>query len=379
MWRPRIQIAVLIIAWFAIGWLARGWLQPPLNSEMQLVAQAGNAISTQAYGPLPAARDMTYAAIRGMLDSLNDKYAVFFDPLAAAHDALGLQGDDAVIGLRGEMQANQFVVVAVQPSEPAAQAGLQNGDIITEIDGWTVKDDSSSSEVLSMVRGPIGSVAHLTLRRGNQTSVVDVPRRPAQNIITRTLTSGIGYIQLEHFTNQSPQQMDVALRQLLATQPPALIWDLRYNGGGLMNSTQQVLDLFLDEGMAFYAKTNSGQLIPYPTKSGDIAEKIPLVVLIGPQTYSAPETTAAAIADRGRGKLIGAATHGKGSIVTTIKLLDGSALRLTVARWLSPVHQHSFEGEGVPPDIAVPATDQGATEDAVLQRAVDWLVATQPQ
>ena len=379
MSRTRIQIAVLIIAWFAIGWLARGWLQPPLNSEMQLVAQAGDAIRAQAYGPLPAARDMTYAAIRGLLGSLNDKYAVFFDPPAAAHDALGLQGEDAVVGLSGEMQANRFVVVAVPPDAPAAQAGLQIGDIITEVDGWTVKDDAAYFEVTSMIRGPIGSVAHLTVRRGDQTLVIDVPRRPAQDVMTRTLASGIGYVRLDRFTDQSPQQMDAALRQLLATRPPALIWDLRYNGGGLMNSTQQVLDLFLAEGVAFYARTNSGQLIPYPTKSGDIAEKIPLVVLIGPQTYSASETAAAAIADRGRGKLIGATTHGKGSIVSTIKLPDGSALRLTVARWLSPVQQRSFEGVGVAPDIAVTVTDQGATEGAVLQRAVDWLVAIQPQ
>jgi len=379
MWRTRLQIVVLIVAWFVIGWLARGWLLPPLNSEMQLVAQAGDAISTQAYGPLPAPREMTYAAIRGLLGSLDDKYAVFFDPQTAAHDALGLQGEDAVIGLRGEMQNGHFVVIAALPGEPAAQAGVQAGDVITQIDNWPVKDSASYFEVISMVRGPIGSVAHLTVQRGAQTLTFDVQRQPAQDVITRTLTSGIGYVRLDRFTDQSPHQMDAAVRQLLATRPPALIWDLRYNGGGLMSATQQILDLFLAEGNAFYAKTNTGQLIPYPTKSGDIAETIPLVVLIGPQTYSAPETVAAAIADRGRGKLIGATTHGKGSIVTTIPLLDGSAIRLTVARWLSPVKQRAYEGEGVPPDIPVTANDQGAAEDAVLQCAIDWLAATQPQ
>ncbi len=378
MWRTRLQIAMLIVAWFAIGWLARGWLLPPLNSEMQLVAQVGDAISTQAYGPLPAPRQMTYAAIRGLVNSLNDKYAVFFDPPTAARDAMGLQGEDAVIGLRGEMQAGRFVVVAVIPGEPAAQAGLQANDVITQIDDWPVTDSASYYETISMIRGPIGSVAHLTVQRGDRTFTVDVPRRPAQDVVTRTLASGIGYVRLDRFTDQSPQQMDAALRQLLAASPPALIWDLRYNGGGYMNATQQILDMFLAEGTAFYAKTSTGQLIPYPTKSGDLAETIPLAVLIGPQTYSAPETVAAAIADRGRGKLIGATTHGKGSIVTTVPLLDGSALRLTVARWLSPVHQRAYEGEGVPPDITVSANDQGATEDAVLQRAVDWLV-TQPQ
>lgn len=378
MWRNRLQIALLIVAWFAIGWLARGWLLPPLNSEMQLVAQAGGAISAQAYGPLPAPREMTYAAIRGLLGSLDDKYAVFFDPPTAAHDALGLQGEDAVIGLRGEMQAGRFVVIAALPGEPAAQAGLQAGDVITQIDDWPVKEQATYFEVISMVRGPIGSVAHLRVQRGDRTFTVDVPRQPAQDVFTRTLASGIGYVRLDRFTAQAPQQMEAAVRQLLATRPPALIWDLRYNGGGLMDATQQILEMFLPEGNAFYAKTNTGQLISYPTKSGDLAETIPLVVLIGPQTYSAPETAAAAIADRGRGQLIGATTHGKGSIVTTIPLLDGSAIRLTVARWLSPVTQRAYEGEGVPPDIAVTNDDQGATEDTVLQRAIDWLVS-QPQ
>jgi len=370
MWRKRLSLVFLIVAWFAIGWLARGLIAPPLNSELQLVAQAGDVLSAKAYGPLPAVRAMTYAAIRGLLDSLNDKYAVFFDPQAAEHDALGLQGQDAVIGLRGELRSGQFVVIDIFPDQPAAQAGLHVGDSILEVDGWPITDTAFQSEVVSMIRGPIGSVAHLTIRRDNRTLKFDVPRQPAHDVTTHLIDGHIGYIRLDRFTDQSPRQMEDGLKALLASNPTGLIWDLRYNGGGLMDATQKTLDLFLPDGLAFYAKTSDGKLISYPTVTGNLAEQIPLVVLIGPDTYSAPETAAAAIADRGRGQLIGQTTHGKGSIVDTVKLIDGSALRFTVARWLSPVHQTDFEGRGVTPDVVVDENSQGATEDGVLQRAV---------
>ncbi len=376
-WRKRIQWFLLIVAWFAIGWFARGLVLPPIDQELALVSQAGQIITHEYYGDVPAPRQMTYAAIAGMLAGIGDKYAAFFEPAAAARDGIEARGSDATTGLRGEMRDGAFEVIEVLPNEPAARAGLQVGDVIAEIDGWKVPQAAAYSEVIAMLRGSIGTTAQLVVRRGDQNLMFAVPREPAQDVITQTLGSDIAYLRLDRFTDQTPQQVEQALKQLLANKPRGLIWDLRYNGGGLMNATQQVLDLFLDEGVAFYARTKDGNLIPYKTSSGGIAEKIPLVVLIGPHTYSAPETAAASIADRGRGKLIGEQTHGKGSILTTIGLADGSAIRMTVARWLSPVHQTSYEGNGVLPDIVV-KDDPGGSTDAVLESAVDYLRHIQP-
>ena len=374
MWRKRFQVLLLMAGWFAIGWLARGLIAPPVNSELALIAQAGDIISTQAYGRLPTPRQMTHAAIRGMLDSLDDKYAVFFDPTAATRDQLELSGQDAVIGLRGEVRDGGFAVDDVLPGKPAEAAGLKAGDVIAEVDDWTIKSDSPYSEVTAMIRGPIGTAAHLVVQRGDQRLNLDVPRTPAQDVMTRTLDGHLAYLRLDRFTESSPRQVEVALQQLLSTQPRALIWDLRYNGGGLMDSTQRILDLFLDDGLAFYARTRDGQLIPYRTSTGDLAEKIPMVVLIGPHTFSAPETAAASLADRSRAQLVGQKTYGKGSIVTTLKLADGSAMRLTVARWLSPISQTSYEGQGVSPNILVDENQsQSAAQDPVLRRAVEYL------
>ncbi len=370
-WRKITPVAFLIVGWFLIGWFARGLVaQDDLDSA--LLKQARRVIAQGLYGDGPTPRQVTYAGIRAMLRSTADKYTDFLEPAAAAHDSLAMAGDSGAIGLRGQVQENGFVLTQIAQGGPAEQAGLHIGDAILEVDGWKVQRDSTYSEVIIMIRGPVGSKAHLVVRRGENTLQFDVPRIPAPAVTSRMIGPDVADLRSDDFTDKTPQEVEAALKGLLASAPKGLVWDLRYNGGGRMNSTQQVLDLFLDEGMAFYARTKEGKLIPYPTRSGGIAEKVPLVVLIGPGTYSAPETAAASIADRGRGKLIGETTYGKGAIKDTIRLMDGSEILITVAQWLSPVHQELYEGKGVPPDRVV-KQDPASTEDTQLQYAVDYV------
>jgi len=376
-WPNRILWLFLIVGAFAIGWLARGLAQPAPDPALTLIGRAGQIISEEYYGEVPAPRQLAYAAIRGMLSELGDKYATFFEPTAAAREGLGANGHDAVIGMRGEVRDGKFVVIDVTPDGPAAQGGLHIGDVIQTIDGWTIPPSSTSAEIHAMIRGSVGSTAHLTVQRSQNVLSLDMQRMPFQEVTTQHFGE-VAYLRFDRFTIQTPQQVKQALSQVLTQTTKGLILDLRYNGGGLMNSAQQILDLFLDQGIAFYASTKNGDLLPYPTKTdGDISEAIPLVVLIGPNTYSAPETVAAAIADRGRGKLIGERTHGKGSINTTANLGDGSAIRFTVAHWLTPVQQRMFEGIGVPPDIVV-QDNSDTTQDTVLQYAIDYLQHMHP-
>lgn len=381
-WRKSLSYLALIVGWFLIGYFVRGLNLLPadaLEAEVALIRQAGQAISVQAYNEPASARQMTYGAIQGLLSSLDDPYVEFLDPQTAARFEMEFQGTDAVIGLVGEMREGQYVVTGLVPGGPAQQAGLKEGDILVEIDGWTVTRRTAQSAVVAMIRGPVDSTAHLVVQRNGQTLTFEVPRTPAVDITTRMLDSNIAYLRLDRFTTQTGQQMEEALGPLLVGNPRAIVWDLRYNGGGSMDATRQTLDLFLDEGMAFYARLRDGTLISYPTASGGIAEGIPLVVLIGPHSYSAPETAAASIRDRERGILVGDTTHGKGSIITTVDLSDGSAIRFTVARWLSPIAQETYEGRGVPADIVV--TDDPAlagAEDSVLQAAIDYINQEKP-
>jgi len=374
-WRKTASYLILIIGWFLIGFFVRGLNILPIvsfDTELALIREAGLAITAQSYSQPVSTRLMTYNAIKGLLSSTDDKYAEFLDPQTAERFILESGGQDAILGLNGEMREGQFVITDVLSDLPAQQAGILEGDILLEIDHWKVTRNSTTLAVITMIRGPISSTAHLVVLRNNQILTFDLPRIPAVDINTTMLESNIAYLRLDRFTTQTGSQMEEAVKSLMTLKPKAIIWDLRFNGGGSMDATRQSLDLFLDDGMAFYARLRDGTLLPYPTVNGGIAENIPLVILIGPHTYSAPETAAAAIRDRKRGILIGEATHGKGSIITTVNLSDGSAIRFTVARWLTPVSQQSYEGEGVPADIIVPS-DLASDKDAVLQAALIYI------
>ena len=374
-WRKTVSYLILVIGWFFIGFFVRGLNILPINSidtELALIGEAGQAIAAQSYNTPASSRQMTYGAIKGLLSNIDDKYAVFLDPQTAERFNLESGGQDAILGLNGEMRNGQFVITDVPPDLPAQQAGVLEGDILLEIDQWKVKGNSSSLAVIAMIRGPINSIAHLVVQRNHQILTFDVPRIPAVDITTKMLESNIAYLRLDRFTTQTGSQMEKEVASIMAGKPKAIIWDLRFNGGGSMDATRQTLDIFLDEGMAFYARLRDGTLIPYPTVSGGSAENIPLVILIGPHTYSAPETAAAAIRDRKRGILVGDTTHGKGSIITTVNLSDGSAILFTVARWLTPVTQQNYEGEGVSADIMVPG-DLTSDSDPVLEAALVYI------
>ncbi|MDX1377364.1 MAG: S41 family peptidase [Anaerolineales bacterium] len=373
--RKTASYLVLIVGWFLIGFFVRGLNIVPVNwmdAEMALVREAEQVIAVQSYNSPASIRQLTYGAIRGLLASIDDDYAEFLDPQTAERVSLESEGRDAVIGLSGEMRDGQFVVTDVFSDLPAQQAGVLEGDILLEIDDWKIARNSTRLAVIAMIRGPINSTAHLVVQRNDQILNIDVPRIPAVDINTKVLESNIAYLRLDRFTTQTGSQMEEAVKSLMSGNPKAIIWDLRFNGGGSMDATRQTLDLFLDDGMAFYAQVRDGTLIPYPTVSGGIAEDIPLVVLIGPNTYSAPETAVAAIKDRGRGILIGESTYGKDSIITSISLSDGSSIRFTVAKWLTPVTQQAYEGEGVPADIIVPG-DPTPDEDLALQAAIRYI------
>lgn len=364
----------LMLLWFAIGWLACNWLTSAHDPASAVFSQALDNIENKAYKNPPSRQELTYTAINAMLASIQDSYATFRDPVLSSREMQVLAGSgEAAIGIQGEMKNGQFFITAVTPDMPAAKNGLQVGDVITKVDGWQVKPTATTTEVLSMVRSNQYPTAQIEIMRSDQPIKLNIPRQSVQAVIANTIDQ-IAYLRFDIVDAKAPQALKTGLEQLLKTNPKGLILDLRYNGGGLMDATQKILDLFEKDGMAFYAKTRDGKLVPFATQSGDIAEEIPLVVLIGHQTYSASETMAASLKERGRGVLIGETTHGKGSIVENVALKDGSSFQITVARWLSPVAQKDYEGLGVAPDDA-PSIDPSTGEDALLDYAVSYLLA----
>ena len=165
--------------------------------------------------------------------------------------------------------------------------------------------------------------------------------------------------------------MKKALEALMAQNPAGLIWDLRNNEGGDMQAAQEILSLFIQKGLLFSAELTQNRTVQFLAKGKAIADSIPLIVLMDKTTYSAAETSAAAIAETGRGKTIGSNSYGKGVIQATISLPNSSLLQMTIAKWLSPKGEW-YHGRGVTPQIE--ATDNPDTEtDELLQAAVKVL------
>jgi carboxyl-terminal processing protease len=188
------------------------------------------------------------------------------------------------------------------------------------------------------------------------------------------LTEGIAYLAQYTFTTNASQKVKEALQELLAESPQGLIWDLSSNGGGSMETAQEVLSYFIQDGLLFTAELKGGEQKRFMAEGEAIAADIPLVVLVSERTYSSAETAAAAIADTGRGILIGNTTYGKGTIQATYPLSEETLLHVTVAKWLSPTGQW-YDGRGVTPQIMV-SDDETTEEDEALRFAVEYLIGS---
>jgi len=363
-----LWLILLCAAFLGIGWAANERLRSP---DDKLVDSARGLIFNESIFNQKSERELSYAAIRGMLNDIDDPYAELIKPDAAQNFTETFTGKTGVVGLYAENQAGKVVITIVFPDGPAARAGLKVGDIIQSIDGTLLEKETDSSETGLLMRGSIGSPLHLEILRGEQTFNFDITREERKFVNTRMLPEGFGYISLNAFNGNSSQQMKNGLEELLAQNPSALIWDLRANEGGDMQAAQDILSYFIPDGLLFSAILTNDRTVQFYAKGGAIAGDIPLMVLMDKTTYSAAETAAAAIADTGRGTTVGSESYGKGLIQATIPLTDGSMLQMTVAKWLS-IHGEWYHGHGVPAQIAA-VDDPGIEGDEVLQTAINEL------
>jgi carboxyl-terminal processing protease len=364
-----VALVVICAAWFAIGWVVRGRLS---NPEVALVEQVRYKLLREHPGDIPSSRELTYAAIRGMLNRIDDPYAALFEPEVSARFAIDQAGRSGVIGVSFEDRNGEMAINQVNPGQPAEQAGLLPGDVILAVDGVDIDPETTSAELSLLLRGPAGSSAHLVVRRGEETLTFDPVRQARTIVSSRMLPGDIAYVAQTAFTTNAAELMRDALKELLARHPKGLIWDLRANGGGSMDTTQDVLSFFIEDGLLFSAEQKGGKEKLFTAHGDAVAADVPMVVLIDEATYSAGETAAAAVKERGRGTLIGSTTYGKGIIIANVPLVENCILRMTIAKWLSP-QGHWYDEQGVPPNI--PMVDDGATDpDEVLQFAREYLL-----
>jgi carboxyl-terminal processing protease len=357
----------ICIACFAIGWLAN----TRINSGADLIQMAQELIVEESYFYKQPEVELSYAAIRGMLNVIDDPYAELIEPEAAQDLMNAFTGNTGVVGLYAENQNGRVVILNVTPEGAAQKAGIKVGDIILSIDELPLDEDADSSETGLLIRGVPGTPVHIEILREGDVLEFTLIRQQQEFFTFRILPGDIGYLSLYAFNENASRKMKQALEALLDQEPSGLIWDLRNNEGGDMQAAQDILSYFIEDGLLFSAELTRDRNVQFFAKGGAIAGDIPLVVLIDGTTYSAAETAAATVIEMGRGTTIGSTSYGKGLIQTTMPLKDDVLLQMTIAKWLSSSGEWYHE-RGVPAQIEV--RDDPDTEiDEVLAIAVETL------
>ncbi len=318
-------------------------------------------------------------AIRGMLEALGDPHTGYMTPAELQISMTHLDGELEGIGATVETDtASGYTrIVSPMPGSPAEQVGVLPNDLIITINGEDIQNQDITT-VVTKVRGPAGSTVTIEILRAPEsqplTFTITRAKITIPSVESRLIDAQIGYVRINSFGEKTGQELKRQLEALLAQKPAGLILDLRGNPGGYLTAAIDVVSEFIPEGVVMLERFGDGTEKQYTAQRGGLATQIPLVVLIDQGSASASEIVAGAIQDRGRGQIVGAQSYGKGSVQAPHSLAGDGAIRVTIAKWLTPTGQWIHE-RGITPDVAVERTpeDRAAGRDPQLDKALEVL------
>lgn len=320
------------------------------------VEEAYNKILSEAVDP-PPAKALVQGAIKGMVEVLkrnDDPYALFYTPRGYRSFQELTTGRFSGIGVWLKQKGSDLEIVSVLPETPAQEAGLKSGDVIREIDGDPVAQ-LSSDDAVSLIKGPEGSEVSLNIERAGTPMAFTLTRAQIElpNLISKAIDEDLGYVRLFGFARGAGRQIHDEIARMVDEGIKGIVLDLRDNGGGLFQEAVTVASTFIEEGEIVTYRERSKDDVVYDAE-GDAFADLPLVVLVNEGTASASEIVAGALQDRERAMVVGTTTYGKGSVQEVVPLTDASALKLTIAAYLTP-DGHDISGHGIDPDVKVDA------------------------
>lgn len=289
----------------------------------------------------------------GMTEGLGDPYSSYFTAEEYASFNESTTGVYFGIGtvLTQDAKTKVVTILHVYPGTPAEEAGIKDGDVIAKV-GDIAGDSMELSELTTYIKGAEGTSVHIEVIRQGEKDYLgfDVERRKIEvpTVEYQMLAGDVGLIQITEFSTATPEQFDEALQDLQSQGMKSMIVDLRDNPGGVLQSVCDMLDDILPKGILVYTEDKYGSRSNY--ESDDNCMDIPMAVLINGNSASASEIFAGAIKDYEYGTLIGTTSFGKGIVQTIIPLNDGSAIKLTMAKYFTPKGNYIHE-VGISPDI----------------------------
>ncbi|MEK7094650.1 MAG: S41 family peptidase [Patescibacteria group bacterium] len=320
-------------------------------------------------------KTLFYGSLEGLVDSLDDPHSAFFNPKRANDFETDISGKFEGIGAEIGKRDGQIVVIAPLADSPAEQAGLKAGDAVflideKETDGMTV------DEAVRNIRGAKGTTVVLTVlhEKAEQVEKISIVRNTIKidSVKWEIGKDGIAKISLRYFNEDTAREFNRAVVGLLAKNPTGLIVDMRNNPGGLLDRAVTVAGEWTGPRNVVSERDKNGRISEFPASNVARLSKLKTVLLVNGGSASATEIVTGALQDYGLATVVGSKTYGKGSVQEYRELEDGSAIKITVAEWLTPKGR-SIDDVGLEPDVVVEISDDDAKNgrDAQLERAIE--------
>ncbi|MCX8007378.1 MAG: S41 family peptidase [Coriobacteriia bacterium] len=336
-----------------------------------------NIIMREALTP-SSDESMAAGVAKGMVESLGDPYAMYFDKQHYKYFQEQTDGAFYGIGVTISDRDGQPYIVTVLKGTPAERAGLKADDEIVSIDGLK-REKWDLDEVVRRIRGEEGTKVTIEIRRKGVKELMKFTitraRIQVPNIEKELIDGSVGYVRLYSFNERSAEDITAAIEELSGKGAKGFVLDLRDNPGGLLSESVDVLSLFVKDGVAVTVDARNPRDDEVFRVSGSTVTDAPIVLLVNENSASASEIVAGALQDYGRAVLVGVKTFGKGSVQQIEPLSFGGAIKLTIAHYLTPKGR-SIDKVGVTPDVVVkmdPKDEMDRAKDVQLKRAIEEL------
>ncbi len=369
--KKRLLGVLLLLFLFGAGSFSLNAAEKPAKEEsnfyedLELFTDALSIIQLD-YVEEKTSKDLIYGALKGMLKSL-DPHSQFMTPDIYQEVKIETEGEFGGLGIEITIQDELLTIISPIDDTPAHRAGLRAGDRIVKIDGELTRD-ITLLDAVKKLRGKPGTEVTLSILREKEEKLMDL--KVVRDVIkiksikeAEILGDDIGYIRLSEFQENTPRDLNRALKQLEDKKIKGLVLDLRNNPGGLLNTAVSVAEHFVPKGeLIVYTKgRRENQDIEFRSRGRYAPPSYPVVVLINGGSASGSEILAGAIQDHRQGILLGTKTFGKGSVQTVVPLKDGSAVRLTTSKYYTPKGRMIHE-KGIEPDVEVPFVERKVPE-----------------